>query len=60
MIESPPRWNKDLIERLFIPFEGILIQQIHITIRRYPDSLMWMFNENGEYTVKTGYNALQQ
>lgn len=59
MLDNPPRWNKDLIEHIFIPFEGSLIQQIPLTYSSSHDNLMWMHNDTSEYTVKTGYFAQQ-
>ena len=55
----PPRWNQALIEHTFLPSEGSQIQQIPITHVRTQDSIIWMFFENGEYTIKTGYQVIQ-
>lgn len=59
IIDNPQRWNKDLIEHIFLPFEGTIIQQIPLTFSKSQDSIMWMHNESGEYSVKTGYFAQQ-
>lgn len=59
MLDNPPRWNIDLIDNTFISFEGALIKQIPLTHTRSQDSIMWMLNDTGEYSVKTGYYAQQ-
>lgn len=52
---SPAIWNKDLIDRTFLDFEGITIQQIPLINEDTPDQLMWMYENNDHYTVKSGY-----
>lgn len=57
---SPTIWNKDQIDRTFLDFEGITVQQIPLINEDTPDQLMWMYENNGHYTVKFGYRIIQQ
>lgn len=56
---TPPKWNKSLIEATFLPIDRVQIQQIPITYKDKENTLMWTFSETGDYTVKTGYQAIQ-
>jgi hypothetical protein len=53
-------WNHDLIDQVFLPFEGTLIKQIPIILDPIEDQLMWPHSKHGLYTVKSGYNLLKQ
>jgi hypothetical protein len=52
-------WNHDLIDQIFLPFEGSLIKQIPIILEPIEDQLMWPHSKDGLYTVKYGYNLLK-
>jgi hypothetical protein len=53
-------WNHDFIDRVFLPFEGTLIKQIPLIMEPVEDQLMWPHFKQGTYTVKSGYNLLNQ
>jgi hypothetical protein len=53
-------WNHDLIDQVFLPFEGTLIKQIPLLMEPVEDQLMWPHSKQGTYTVKPGYNLLKQ
>jgi hypothetical protein len=53
-------WNHDLIDQIFLPFEGTLIKQIPLIMEPIDDQLMWPHSKQGTYTVKSGYNLLNQ
>lgn len=50
-------WNEGLIKENFWPVDADLILQIPLSIVNQYDSLVWHFDKNGEYTVKSGYKA---
>ncbi|MCH79708.1 ribonuclease H protein, partial [Trifolium medium] len=50
--------NEALIHQLFIPFEAQKILQIPITDKSQPDILTWDGTMDGNYYVKSGYQAL--
>jgi len=59
IIDNPPSWNKSIIEDTFLPIDGLQILQLPITHKEQSDSIMWTVSENGDYSVKTGYQAIQ-
>jgi hypothetical protein len=60
ILEEPSRcWNTNLIDSIFLPFEGDLIKQIPLTHDHHADQLMWPSSKEGIYTVKSGYNLLK-
>jgi len=52
-------WNHQLIDTTFFPIDSHQIKQIHIINTSSEDSLMWMHENNGSYSVKSGYKAIQ-
>jgi hypothetical protein len=53
-------WNQGLITNLFYPFEAQQIQNIPIADTNYPDEFFWPKTKDGMYTVKYGYQAIQE
>jgi hypothetical protein len=61
IISSHPdiRWNSNLIDKVFLPFESNVIKQIPLLQEPMDeDQLMWPYTREGVYSVKTGYNVL--
>jgi hypothetical protein len=52
-------WNQGLISKLFYPFEAQQIQNIPIIDTSQPDEFCWPKTKEGVYTVKSGYQAIQ-
>ncbi|CAJ2642330.1 unnamed protein product [Trifolium pratense] len=52
------RWNEALINQLFIPIEAQKILQIPITNTSRPNILIWDGTLDGNYSVKSGYQAI--
>jgi hypothetical protein len=52
-------WNRGLITRLFYPFEAQQVLNIPITDTNSPDEFCWPRTNDGVYTVKSGYQAIQ-
>jgi hypothetical protein len=51
-------WNDQLVKHLFIPAEAQKILQIPIIDKNQPDNLTWDGTNDGNYTVKIGYQAI--
>lgn len=52
-------WNKVILEDQFISIDIDQISQIPLINTTNPDSLMWMHDPTGIYSVKSGYNTLR-
>lgn len=52
-------WNYPLLQDLFLPIDNTQIIQLPIIHHNKEDELMWMFEPTGNYTVKSGYLAIQ-
>jgi hypothetical protein len=53
-------WNNRLIHQLFLPFEAKQITTLPIINTAYPDEFYWPKCKDGTYTVKSGYQAIQE
>ncbi|GAU41445.1 hypothetical protein TSUD_98410 [Trifolium subterraneum] len=51
-------WNEPLINQLFIPIEAKMICQIPIIDKTQHDALTWDGTLDGNYSVKSGYQAI--
>ena len=52
-------WNEDLIDRIFYDFEASTIKSIPLCRSLQDDILIWPFNPDGVYSIKSGYRFLQ-
>lgn len=52
-------WNYEVLTTKFLPINSTAINQIPIIDSTSRDALMWMFEPNGCYAVKSGYKAIQ-
>lgn len=52
-------WKEPIIHNLFLPFKAFQIKQIPITGTNAEDELVWASSQDGNYSVKTGYYAIQ-
>ncbi|MCI08655.1 reverse transcriptase-like protein, partial [Trifolium medium] len=59
MLPEVRSWNRQLLFNLFLHFEAEQIAQIPIVNLSRPDEFSWPKTKDGEYTVKSGYQALQ-
>jgi hypothetical protein len=50
----------DSLNQLFLPFEVDHIIRIPLINPNEADELIWAYNNNGSYTVKSGYHAICQ
>ncbi|MCH84159.1 ribonuclease H protein, partial [Trifolium medium] len=50
-------WNEPLISLTFLPIEANQILQIPLTNTMAEDIISWQGTKDGNYTVKSGYNA---
>ena len=48
-------WKPNLVKSLFLPFEAATILRIPINFSLLEDSLIWLGNKNGLFTVKSAY-----
>ena len=53
-------WNEDAIDRTFFAFEATTIKNIPLCRSIQDDVLLWPFNSDGVYTVKSGYRFLYE
>ena len=53
-------WREDVIDQVFYDFEATIIKNIPLCRSIQEDILIWPFNPNGEYSVKSGYRFLQE
>lgn len=60
MERNPIGWKTDLIDNIFLEFEGNQIKQIPLVNKDIEDQLMWMGTQDVNYTVKSGYATIQQ
>jgi hypothetical protein len=59
MVPETRWWNRQLINNLFLLFEAEQILQIPITNLAGQDEFTWPKTMNGVYSVKSGYQAIQ-
>ena len=57
MPSNPRRWNTRLIDTLFNPTEAYAIKLIPPAQGNAQDIMAWMFDLNGNYSVKSGYKV---
>ena len=53
-------WKTDAIDSLFYDFEATLIKNMPLYRSIQDDVLIWPFNLNGVYIVKSGYRYLHE
>ena len=53
-------WDANPLNRLFLPYEVLLIQSIPLSHKPVEDKLVWPYNPSRVYTVKSGYKLLSQ
>jgi hypothetical protein len=51
-------WNKDLIDSAFLPSEAKLISSLVLSTMGLDDKLVWGREQDGKYTVRSGYRLL--
>ncbi|GAU47065.1 hypothetical protein TSUD_302670 [Trifolium subterraneum] len=51
-------WNDQVINEIFLPQEAQKIYHLPIIDRSQPDTLTWAYTMDGNYTVKSGYQAI--
>lgn len=51
-------WREDVIEQTFYEFEATIIKNILLCRTIQDDVLIWPFNPDGSYSVKSGYKFL--
>ncbi|XP_058783087.1 uncharacterized protein LOC131657739 [Vicia villosa] len=50
------RWKEEELRKNFTPFEAVHIASIPISARLPEDSIIWHFEKDGEYSVKSAYH----
>ena len=51
-------WNKEMVERIFIPSEATLILSTPLSSRAPNDLLIWGGEKSGKYSVRSAYRML--
>ena len=49
------QWDRGLIDAMFHGFDAKAIYRIPLSRRCVPNVLVWLYNKNGRYSVKSGY-----
>jgi len=60
ILTNPLRWNSDYLNTHFLNIDKEHIEQIPLIGSSHKDELMWMFEPNGVYSVKSGYRAIKE
>ncbi|KAK1353645.1 zf-RVT domain-containing protein [Heracleum sosnowskyi] len=55
LIQQPGKWNRDLIQQLYLIPDSQLILSVPLSPFDHEDSWLWHYNKNGSYSVKSGY-----
>ena len=53
-------WKVNVIDNLFYDFEAAIIKNMPLCKTIQDDILIWPFNPNGVYSVKSGYRYLHE
>lgn len=53
-------WNKDLIEKEFLPHEAKLIQGLPLSVQLIPDKEVWLPMSHGDYTTHSAYQLMMK
>ncbi|XP_045831384.1 uncharacterized protein LOC123922735 [Trifolium pratense] len=53
-------WNEGIINQVFSPHEAHMITNIPIIDKTQPDILTWDGTQDGQYSVKSGYQAIKE
>lgn len=59
ILTEPLRWDSDYLSNNFLSIDKEHIEQIPLISNNNKDELMWMFEPNGIYIVKSGYRAIK-
>lgn len=59
LINPSSTWNEDLVLGIFPPQEAEGIISIPLSCNRHADGWQWIYNQNGHYSVRSGYRQLQ-
>ena len=52
---SPEGWNHELLESVLSPYDVEAVRRIPVSTEGGVDRLVWHFEDNGLYTVRSGY-----
>lgn len=52
------RWNVQLLEEVFLPYDAVAIQKIPICTRNIEDFWSWGFEKNGTFSVRSAYRMV--
>jgi ribonuclease HI len=54
------QWKRDLVSHLFHPHEALQILSMPISPRLPPDKLVWHFERDGDYSVRSAHHLVKQ
>lgn len=55
MLTGGREWDSELLEDLFVARDRDLIKRIPLSVQVTNDSWYWLYDEKGEYTVRSCY-----
>uniref|UniRef100_A0A2N9GPD6 Uncharacterized protein n=1 Tax=Fagus sylvatica TaxID=28930 RepID=A0A2N9GPD6_FAGSY len=55
---SPPKWNINKVQSLFLPYDAEAILKIPLSERVQEDKIFWFDTRDGKYSVRSGYKLL--
>ncbi|XP_074266286.1 uncharacterized protein LOC141588759 [Silene latifolia] len=58
MVQGERRWDRGMIESLFLPFEAERILQVRLSEEVREDDWCWEHEKDGVYSVRSGYRLL--
>ena len=58
LVPNSGRWNSDLLERNFMPWEAEEIKRIHVCALGQNDAYIWPLTPDGNYSVRSAYRML--
>ena len=57
ILEKPRRWNRELLENLFLPRDIELILRVPLCEMASDDRIMWHYTKSSSFTMKLTYKV---
>lgn len=59
ILQNMREWDMSLIQNIYNERDVKLIRQIHIPLKEKEDGWMWLFENKGEFSVRSYYRRIQ-
>jgi hypothetical protein len=60
IVANEAKWNSELIEQVFLPYDSTTILQIPVCTHNNDDFWSWNFEKSGRFTVRSAYRMIIQ